>query len=437
MNRIIKIFNYQFYVKEFLIILFGYLLMDQLFSWLLVPASAFIRTYEKVGSFLIFGFILYIVPRLQKSEQVVVGIFSFLMIRLVLESLSKFDTFFQQLTMFYVLFPVIYVIFIKYICTVFDFDLLEFMAKFYLFTYIIFMPLYGRDFSFSLTGLDMEDLGVFSGDGRVIHATAVFMMIIPLLWYLDKYIQTMKLKFILPFLFCAVVILIHQHRSVWSCTIFSLLLYFFMLARNYTNKISSVVRMLAGTIMVILIVYFFVDAMFPDLVEFLGNRFADILDPSKKESTGSFRADQREVYFNLFLQRPVFGWSFEGFEMPNPLVDWWDEKTGQHFHEGFMEALFYLGITGFLLKFFYLFYMGYKVFDKKISNQTILLIAFCVSGLLFSLNYVPRLIFWGHVGLGLYYLNKDKLTLKKKAEDQEENELAEESKSAVVLEPVL
>lgn len=397
--------------------------MDQLFSWLFVPMSIVIRSYEKIAGFLIYGFVLFYLPQFKLVERIYIWVFTILMIRLVLESLYKFDTFFQQLTMFYVLFPAIYAIFIKYLCRTFDFDLLEFIAKFYLFSYIIFMPIYGRGFSFNLDDLKMEDLGVFSGDGRVIHASSIFMMIIPLLWYVDRYVHSLKAKYLIPLVFCAVVIVIHQHRSVWSCTIFSLAVYFFMTARVYAKTGFTILNMMIGMTVILLLVYFFVSILFPEYIDFFAGRFADILDPNKSDSTGSFRAEQREVYFKYFLERPIFGWTFEGFEMPNPLVDWWDEKTGQHFHEGFMEALFYVGITGFLLKYSLLFFMGWKVFSMRITNQSIVLVAFCVSGLLFSLNYVPIIIFWGHVGMGWYYLEKDEETFKRQElEDEEQAE---------------
>ncbi len=93
--------------------------------------------------------------------------------------------------------------------------------------------------------------------------------------------------------------------------------------------------------------------------------------------------------------------------MKNPLVDWWPEKTGQHFHEGFMEILFYHGIVGFAVKYGLLIYIAVRAFSKKISEETTILMAFCLSGLLFSLSYVPQTIFWGHIGLCLYYLEKD------------------------------
>lgn len=409
MNSVIKIFNYRFYLKEFAILFVSYLLMEQIFSWLFIPSSAFVQPFQKISGFVIYGIMLYMLPKFNRAEKIYICIFTLLLLRLVIESLFKYNTFFQQLTMFYVLFPVMYTIFIKYICRVYDLDLLEFIAKFYLAIYLVFMALYGRGFSFSLEGLDLQDLGVFSGDGRIIHATSVFMMIIPLLWYLNRFIHTKKIVHLLLLILCVTIILIHQHRSVWSCAIFSLLIYFALSMRVNKNAIPKIWGVLIGAVIVIAFAYFFMSAMFPELVDFLGTRFNDIFDPAKQESTGRFRVEQRETYFRLFLQRPVFGWTFEGFEMPNPLVDWWPEKTGQHFHEGFMEVLFYHGVVGFVFKYSFLFYIAFRAFSRKITDQTVVLIAFCLSGFLFSLSYVPQTVFWGHVGLCLYYLEKDDL----------------------------
>jgi O-antigen ligase len=112
------------------------------------------------------------------------------------------------------------------------------------------------------------------------------------------------------------------------------------------------------------------------------------------------------VYFMLYVQRPVFGWTFEGFDMPNPLVNWWPAHSGQHFHEGYMEMLFYLGAVGLLLKYSFLFYLLYKMFSKKLSEDSIILISFCLSGLIFSFSYVLPTVFWGVVGVCLYYIEK-------------------------------
>ncbi len=409
MNAVLKIFNYRFYLKELLILFFGYLAMEEMFSWLVIPDSSVVQNFEKLSSLAIAGFMLFSFFRLKKTEKIYMAIFAAFLIKLVLESLSIYDTLFQQLTMFYVLFPVVFALFIKYVCRKFDLDVLEFLAKFYLLTYVIFMVWYGRGFSFSLAEIEMNDYGPFSGDGRILHASKVYMMIIPFLWYLNKLIKTQKLKYILPIAFCFVIILIHQHRSVWSCTIVSLLIYLGLSMRTNYKTIPKVYSIAVGSAIGLLLAYFFVSNLVPGFIDFMSDRFSEIFDPNKIDSTGKFRADQREVYFKLFLQRPFFGWSFEGFEMPNPLVDWWPEKTGQHFHEGYMEMLFYHGILGFLFKFSLFIYIGVKAFSRKLKSESLMMTAFCLSGLLFSFNYVLPLIFWAHMGLCLYYIEKDLL----------------------------
>ncbi len=281
------------------------------------------------------------------------------------------------------------------------------------------MAIYGRNFSFSLEQIEMDDYGPFSGDGRIIHASSILMMIIPFLWYLNEFLTTRKLLSLFTFLFCFVIILIHQHRSVWSSAIFSLLLYFSLIIRFNNKTAPRIWNFFLGSIIVVFFAYVFVSNMFPGIIDFFGDRFSEIFDPGKEESTGRFRIEQRETYFKLFLERPIFGWTFEGFEMDNPLVDWWPKYSGQHFHESYMEMLFYQGIVGFLVKFSFLFYLIYKVFSRNLTQQTIIIISFCLSGLLFSFSYVLPLIYWGHVGLCLYYLEKDEANYEKQSLEEE------------------
>ena len=408
MNRIIKIFNYQFYVKEFLVIFFTYLLMENIFSWMVLPVSVIVLLYEKILSIVIFGFVLYHFNNLRRNEKIYIGLMTFVLVRLVFESMINYGTIFQQLTLFSVLFPVAFTIYIKCICRSLDLDLLEFFAKFYLLLYIVFMVVYGRGFSFSLDMVTMDDYGPFSGDSRIIHARSIFMMIIPLLWFLHQFLKFGKAKFLLPFLFCFIVILVHQHRSVWASAIFALGVYLFISLRNNAIPLTKLARLILGSILVLALLIFVISQVFPGVLTFFADRFSEIFDPAREDGTGKFRDDQRRVYFPMVLERPFFGWTFEGFEMKNPLVDWWPDKSGQHFHEGYMEMLFYHGFVGLILKYFYLIYLGFKAFSKKLNQESIILIAFCLSGLIFSFSYVLPVIFWGHVGLCLYYLERKK-----------------------------
>ena len=185
MNTAFKLFNHHFKVKDFLPVFFFFLMMESIFSWLFVPVSVVVLGYEKLLSIFVYGFMLFRFAHLRTSEKIYIGIFTILMIRLVFESLDKFGSVFQQFTMFTVLYPVLYTLFIKYLLRSLKLDLLEFMARFYIFTYIIFMAIYGWGFSFSLEGVVMDDYGPFSGDSRVIHVSHILMMIVPLLWFLE------------------------------------------------------------------------------------------------------------------------------------------------------------------------------------------------------------------------------------------------------------
>ena len=96
MNYTIRIFKYRFYVKEILLIFFMYLLMENTFSWLFIQKELYIEYYEKVVSLGVSAFMLYRFPSLKPIEKFCVGAFTFLMIRMCLESLYKYNTFFEQ-----------------------------------------------------------------------------------------------------------------------------------------------------------------------------------------------------------------------------------------------------------------------------------------------------------------------------------------------------
>lgn len=406
MNTIIRIFNYRFYVREFLLLFFCYLLSEGIFAWLFMQNSSLQVMYSKIMSIGIFAFMLYSLRKLDTLEKTYVILFSVLMVKLVIESVFLYDNIFKQFTLYTVIYPVVFTVFVKYIVRSWEIDLLEFIARFYLFSYIVFMLLFGRQFSFGLEMIEMDDYGPFSGDSRVIHARSIYMIIIPFLWYLSKLVHTPKLKYFVLFLFCVTAILLHQHRSVWSSAIVAMVIYLLFNARSVPSSLKNIVQFLMIFIAVVVGGYFIIADLNPGMVNLFAERFEEILNPAKEGSTGNFRIDQRTIYLDYIKDKPITGWSFEGFNLSNPLVDWWDENTGHHFHEGFIEILFYHGIVGLLLKYSIIVIILLKAFRKKLTQEAIILVAFCVSGLLFSLNYVLPLIFWGHAGLCLFYLDK-------------------------------
>lgn len=407
MSSTVKIFGYEFEVRDMLVVFFSYLLIENIFSWLVLPNSIILLLYEKIVGILVFAYVMYNFANLKLGEKIIMGLMSAILLRLIFESMIDYGTIFQQLTLFTILVPVAYVVFIKAVARTLDLDILKFIANFYIFTYVVFMAIYGRGFSFSLATVVMVDYGPFSGDTRVIHARSIFMMIIPMLFYFHQFIQAGKLKFFLPFALCFIVILIHQHRSVWASALFAIGIYLFMALRNKLIPLPKILQLILGGTVILVLATFVISQVFPGMIKFFADRFSEIFDPTREDGTGKFRADQRRVYFPMVLEKPFFGWTFKGFEMENPLVDWWPAKSGQHFHEGYMEMLFYHGIFGLVLKYFYLAYLAVKSFSRKLNQEAVVLIAFSVSGLIFSFSYVLPLVFWGHVGLCLYYLERE------------------------------
>ncbi len=402
----IRILKYRFHLVEFLVLVFLYFFNEGIFAWLILPDSYIYELATKVISLLIYGYVLFSFPKLKQDEKIFIILFTLLMVKLVFESLYLYGSFFNQLTIFTVIYPVVYVVFIKAVCRSLDFDILELVAKFYLLTYLIFMAIYGHGFGFGLDMVDMDDYGPFSGDTRVIHARSILMIIIPYLWYLSSYIQKRKIADLLLFLLCFIIILIHQHRSVWSCTIFSTFVFIALTIRNNRKTASRFFTMFTIFFIIGAFAIVYLSALKPGFLDFLGDRFSEILDPDREGGTGSFRIDQTVIYGEMIKQKPFTGWSFQGFYVRNPLVDWWEEGSGQHFHEGFVEILFYHGIVGLILKYSFFVIIAVKALRQKLSKQSIILVSFCLSGLLFSLSYVLPVVFFGHIGLCLYYLEK-------------------------------
>jgi hypothetical protein len=401
----VKLFNYKIYLKEFLTIFFCYFFFEQCVSWVFTQNAQLNNITVKAISIGIFAYLLTEMKALKTSEKLIVGIFTVLICKLVLQSLLQFHSVFKHFQIFYVIFPVVYTIFIKHLFRKWNANMLEFVAGFYLIIYFVFMALFGHEFSFSLNDTSYNT-GPFSGDSRILHAQSVYMIIIPFLWYLNKFISTKKGGDFMLFLLCFVIILIHNHRSVWSAAIFAMMMYFIVLVRNSAKSLSGVTAFFAITFSLLLFSLTIISSVAPELLGNFASRFSEILNPAKEGSTGGFRLEQAAIYMGFIVEKPVFGWSFEGFDLDNPYVDWWESGTGHHFHHGYIEVLFYHGVVGLILKYSFLIYILFKAFSKKLNKEAIILVPFCISGLLFSFNYTLPLVFWGHVGMCLYYIEK-------------------------------
>src|SRR6185437_10551347 len=107
-----------------------FLAMENIFSWLLYPVSEVLLNYEKILTILIFAYLLYEFRALKTNEKVYLGLFTAFIIKLVFESMIHYGNFFEQLTMFSILFPVVFAIYVKFLCRSLQIDFLPFISRF-------------------------------------------------------------------------------------------------------------------------------------------------------------------------------------------------------------------------------------------------------------------------------------------------------------------
>lgn len=375
-------------------------------SYLILRNEIFVVFYTK-GLFLFS--ILYIIVKfnkLYKADRIAILIFSILLLKLIIESLMGYGSMLVYPSVAAVIFPFVYVYTIKTFIRNIEVDFVSLLSKTIIIFYFIFMIIYGKDFDFFVTPVHLEETGPFSGDTRVLHANSILLLVIPFLFFLNKLLKKVTLISIAGFFVTFLIILIHQHRTVWVFTTLATGFFFYLNNREPTSSVK--LKKGIKIILILIVGFIFLFIFLPDLQNLFIERLVDIADPLNEDNTGGFRYLQILAYLDYFVKKPLFGWTFSGFELPNPFNSGvWEEGTGHHFHDAYIEVLFYFGITGLLLKYYPLYKIAKQATKNKLSENSKILSAFCISGFLYSFSYVPPLAFWAVVGICLFYIEKD------------------------------
>lgn len=389
-------------LKTFVLVFTLYFSLNTV-SYLVLVKSAFVEIFIKLLFSFCYIYLFLNISKWSNSDKIAGVIFLLFTLRLIAESIFKYNSILIHPTVLAVISPFLYVYVLKNMLLKFNVDVLKSFIKVIFISYIIFMLIFGRDFGFSNASIHLEELGPFSGDTRILHANSILLFVIPYLYFFNKIIKKFSIKSLIGFGLSFIVILIHQHRTVWVVTIISTII--LLRINGKKSKLLKKVFLIAAiiTLLFVAILYFN-----PSFKELLIDRFADILDPLNEDNTAGWRYIQILSYFDNFLQKPIFGWTFDGFRMPNLFLSGlWEEGTGHHFHNAYIEVLFYFGITGLLLKFYPLYKIVKSIGSIKLSDNTKVIGAFCASGFIYSFSYVPPLAFWASVGMCLFYIEKD------------------------------
>jgi O-antigen ligase len=396
------------YVLLFFILLFTL----EIVSYLFLVKYAYVTIYIKLLTAIMFIYSFISFYKWSKPDKIYFYIFLLFIVKLVIESIVNFGSLLAYPSVLAVIFPVLYILVIKNIFKNTAINILHVLCKTIILFYIIFMLFNIGDFGFNITSNvfmeNMDEIGPYSGDARILHARTIFLIMLPYLFYLSKSLKKPSISNLLILFFLILIILLHQHRTVWVTTIISTFLFV-----SINNKLHRKI-FLVGIIITIAIIAAFL--FIPNLLDLFIDRFQDILDPFNEDNTSGWRYLQILSYIEYVIQKPILGWGMNGFNLPNPFIDFWEEGTGHHFHDAYIEIIFYFGIVGLFLKYYPLYKITKYMSLKKLSDNTRVLIVFCVSGLVFSFSYVPPLTFWGIVGVCLLYLEKDLKFIKNNAQ---------------------
>lgn len=255
---------------------------------------------------------------------------------------------------------------------------------------------------------DSLSFSAFVENERGFNSSAAYLFVLVALFFLNRYLVQNSLFALLIFFVCLPLILFLQHRSVWIATIIALPLDLLFLrwakaARFSTVKMTLLVALPAimGALGIMTIV---LDN--PQVVQRFEQSIDDIAN-ADKQGTGSWRLKQLESYVPLVAERPIAGWRLEGFDVPMQFYDpssdepMWPDHTGHHFHDFYLDRVFYFGILGVLLVLLVPFIsIGRRLAQsRRMTPDTAALIAYFGSLIVFSTSYDWSTYHFGLLGL--------------------------------------
>ncbi|HEX8425464.1 O-antigen ligase family protein [Hymenobacter sp.] len=257
---------------------------------------------------------------------------------------------------------------------------------------------------------DSLSLSAFVENERGFNSGSAYLFVLVALFNLNTYMLRGSMTSLLVFFLCLPLIIFLQHRSVWIATIIAvpldlLLLRWARVARFSMSKLTLLVGLplVLGSLGITMIVF-----NSPEVVTRFEQSIDDIAN-ADKQGTGSWRLKQLESYVPLVEERPIAGWRLEGFEVPMQFYDpssdapMWADRTGHHFHNFYLDRLFYFGVLGVLLVLLVPIISVIKRLrqSRVVTADTAMLLAFFGSLIVFGTSYDWSTYHFGLIGLML------------------------------------
>ncbi|MFD2515325.1 O-antigen ligase family protein [Pontibacter locisalis] len=391
--------------------IFMVMLMDTMFLELMAPNNeatqgAFLSIMVKLSAGIAMGYSLYNIRYMAPFMRVMFALTLLYVVGLVFESFLKYNT------------PLIYPhVFQKVFLFFYTFFIYTYYKKneYLDLKHVVWFILVGFLLNVILIHPDSLSISAFTNHERGVYATSIYMLVIPFLYFMSKYLSkggifTMVMAFFVLFL-----IIFFQHRTVWISTAFILTVYVLLVKLKSKSKVNFKKLIPLAVVIGILgiISSAFVFSIHPEIVEKFQENFSDI-ENYDKQGTGGWRFNQFMSYLPFVQDNFIWGMRFEGFELPIQFYrDDLDEPVfeggnGHHFHSFYLDVLFYTGFVGLMLIWMVKFYaIGKTVRARALDQEQILLMAFISSGFVFGLSYVLPYFFYAILGLTVAYLDSN------------------------------
>ena len=271
-------------------------------------------------------------------------------------------------------------------------------------------------FFFLLFRRELFTISAFLGHQRAYKSTSAFLMLLPYLYFFNKYITERSRTFLFLFVSTFLIIIFLQHRSVWIAmliaTIFNFLLLKIKLKRRFTIKTYFPDLFLFGLFGLLFSLVIFTYK--PEILDKLSNEVYEI-QHATTEGTGAWRVEQAISYWPYIQEHILFGMRFEGFELPVQFYvsdsdqTRFSDNSGHHFHSLYVDLSFYFGVIGlFILLAPLVFYIVHAIKKSQLSEVEYCLISFAFSGLVYGISYNLPTFYFCFAGLGLSLMESAK-----------------------------
>lgn len=118
---------------------------------------------------------------------------------------------------------------------------------------------------------------------------------------------------------------------------------------------------------------------------------SSIINDSKEDSSLDERNSFKKLAFELFKERPVFGWGIHGFAMKNYTTHGNILYYLLYSHDGFLEILSCYGLIGFILYYWIFVYIIYNYKKMLYDDTSIFLFSYIIVILLMELYSISFL----------------------------------------------